>query len=159
MSVTVPLAQRCASENFCKSSMRWGPNGDEFLAFAIDEGGRTGISGIDAIHVACAIVAEAEELTTAERITKPMPGADGGKGDFRSPIRHPLRTLCLGTRNARFSGQKESPDCRVFQELFLPSVGTIKAGIAWRMVFLHQPDLFPIPTQARYTNSLQDPPW
>jgi hypothetical protein len=59
--------------------MRRGPSGDELLAFAIDEGGRTGISGIDAIHVACAIVAEAEELITAERITKPIPGADGGK--------------------------------------------------------------------------------
>ena len=39
---------------------------------AIDEGSRTGISGLDAVHVACAVVGEAAELITSEKSTKPI---------------------------------------------------------------------------------------
>ena len=53
------------------------PSGDDLLALAIAEGARTGISGIDAIHVACALVAEAQELITAEKPSKPINRAVG----------------------------------------------------------------------------------
>jgi predicted nucleic acid-binding protein len=66
-------------EDFFDSSEIHVPSSDELLALAIDEGGKTGISGIDAIHVACAVVAQAEELITAERSTKPMHRANGVK--------------------------------------------------------------------------------
>jgi predicted nucleic acid-binding protein len=42
------------------------------LAFALQHGCQTGISGIDAIHIACAVSAGAEELITSERSTKPI---------------------------------------------------------------------------------------
>jgi hypothetical protein len=64
-------------EKFFRSSTMRVPSSDELLAFAIEEGGRTGISGIDAIHVACALVAEAEELVTTEKATKPIHNARG----------------------------------------------------------------------------------
>lgn len=54
-------------------------NDDSLLALAINEGARTGISGIDAIHVACALVAGATELITSERSTKPIHRANGIK--------------------------------------------------------------------------------
>ncbi|MGB9459229.1 MAG: PIN domain-containing protein [Bryobacteraceae bacterium] len=66
-------------EEFFKNSMTRVPSSDELMTLAIDEGGRTGISGIDAIHVACALVAEAEELITTEKSTKPMHRASGVK--------------------------------------------------------------------------------
>lgn len=55
------------------------PSSDELLRLAIDEGGRTGISGIDAIHVACALAAGAEELITAEKRGKLIHQANGVK--------------------------------------------------------------------------------
>ena len=66
-------------DDFLKTSVTRVPSSDELLALAIDEGGKTGISGIDAIHVACAIVAQATELITAERNTKPIHRANGIK--------------------------------------------------------------------------------
>lgn len=66
-------------EDFFNSSKIHVPNSDDLLSFAIDEGAKTGISGIDAIHVACAIVAEAAELITSERVTKPIHRANGVK--------------------------------------------------------------------------------
>ncbi len=53
------------------------PSSDELLAFAIDEGGKTGISGVDAIHVACAVIGEAQELITTEKSTHPIHRANG----------------------------------------------------------------------------------
>ena len=50
---------------------------DDLLALALDEVAKTGISGIDAIHVACALVAGAQELITAEKTTKPIHRATG----------------------------------------------------------------------------------
>jgi predicted nucleic acid-binding protein len=64
-------------EEFFLSAVALIPATDELLAFAINEGGKTGISGLDAIHVACAVVAEAEELITAEKSTKPIHRANG----------------------------------------------------------------------------------
>lgn len=64
--------ERLFYEEFFTSSAVWVPSSDDLLALAIEEGGRTGISGMDAVHVACAIVANASELITAEKSTKPM---------------------------------------------------------------------------------------
>ena len=64
-------------EEFFERCTKRVPSSDELLALAIDEGGKTGISGIDAIHVACAIVAEAKELITTEKSTKPIHRANG----------------------------------------------------------------------------------
>ena len=64
-------------EDFFKRSKIHVPSSNELLAFAIDEGGRTGISGMDAIHVACAFLAQADEFITAEKSTKPIHRATG----------------------------------------------------------------------------------
>lgn len=48
------------------------PSSDALIAYALQEGCKTGISGIDAVHVACAAIAGAEELITTEGLTKPM---------------------------------------------------------------------------------------
>ena len=45
---------------------------DSLIEYALQEGCRTGISGIDAIHVACAAIAGAQEFITTEARTKPM---------------------------------------------------------------------------------------
>ncbi|MGB9486659.1 MAG: PIN domain-containing protein [Terriglobia bacterium] len=66
-------------EEFFKGSAIHVPSSNELLELAIDEGGRTGISGIDAIHVACAVVAQAEELITNEKSTRPIHRANGIK--------------------------------------------------------------------------------
>lgn len=71
--------ERLFYEDFFKSSKTHIPSNDDLLALAIDEGGRTGISGMDAIHVACAVVAQADELITAEKTTKPIHRANGVK--------------------------------------------------------------------------------
>lgn len=63
-------------EFFDRSSIHV-PSSDDLLSFAIDEGGKTGISGMDALHVACAVIAQAKELITAERSTKPIHRANG----------------------------------------------------------------------------------
>jgi predicted nucleic acid-binding protein len=64
-------------EDFFRRSLVHVPSSDQLLAFAIDEGGKAGISGIDAIHVACAVIAQAKELITAESSTKPIHRANG----------------------------------------------------------------------------------
>jgi len=66
-------------EEYFKSTSVQVPTSDALLAFAIDEGGKTGISGMDAIHVACALAAQAIELITSERATKPIHRANGIK--------------------------------------------------------------------------------
>jgi hypothetical protein len=66
-------------EDFFKSCITHVPSSDALLALAIDEGGRTGISGMDAIHVACAVVGSAEELITGERPESLINKANGIK--------------------------------------------------------------------------------
>lgn len=66
-------------EDFFKSSKIHVPSSDDLLSFAIDEGAKTGISGMDAIHVACAVIAQAKELITSEKPTKPIHRAIGVK--------------------------------------------------------------------------------
>jgi len=45
---------------------------DALIEFALEEGCKTGISGIDAIHVACAVLSGAQELITVEKANKPI---------------------------------------------------------------------------------------
>jgi predicted nucleic acid-binding protein len=59
-------------ETFFQSAIRHIPTSKTLLDTAMDLGCRTDVTGIDAIHVACAILAGAEELVTAERTTKPI---------------------------------------------------------------------------------------
>ena len=67
-------------EEFFRTNAIHVPSSDELLALAIDEGGKTGISGMDAIHVACALVAQAQEIITTEKTKKLMHRADGRNG-------------------------------------------------------------------------------
>jgi predicted nucleic acid-binding protein len=71
--------ERLFYEEFFKSTMIHVPSSNDLLALALDEGCKTGISGMDAIHVACAVVAEATEFITAEKSTKPIHRANGVK--------------------------------------------------------------------------------
>ena len=71
--------ERIFYEEFFKTSTTHVPSSDGLLALALDEGATTGMSGLDAVHVACALVADAEELITAERTTKPIHRAKGVK--------------------------------------------------------------------------------
>lgn len=66
-------------EQFFNGSAARVSSSDDLIAFAIEEGGKTGMSGLDAIHVACAVVAGADELITAEKSTKPIHRAAGIK--------------------------------------------------------------------------------
>jgi predicted nucleic acid-binding protein len=45
---------------------------DALLELAMEEACKTGISALDAIHIACAVFAGAEELVTSERSNKPI---------------------------------------------------------------------------------------
>lgn len=62
---------------FFEKSTIFVPSSDDLLALAIEIGGKTGVSGMDAIHVACAVVAQAQELITGEKITKPIHRTSG----------------------------------------------------------------------------------
>jgi len=64
-------------EDFFRRSSTHVPSSDALLEFAIEEGGKTGIAGMDAIHVAAAVVASAEELITGERPEKLINQAKG----------------------------------------------------------------------------------
>lgn len=59
-------------ETFFSTAIRHIPTSPSLLSLAMELGCKTGVTGIDAIHVACAIFAGAEELITAERRTKPI---------------------------------------------------------------------------------------
>jgi predicted nucleic acid-binding protein len=59
-------------ETFFRTAIRHIPTSKSLLDLAVELGCMTGVTGIDAIHVACAIFAGAEELVTAERLTKPI---------------------------------------------------------------------------------------
>ena len=58
--------------SFFNSAGQRVPSSDALIAYALQEGCKTGISGIDAVHVACAALAGAQELITTEGRTKPM---------------------------------------------------------------------------------------
>ena len=56
---------------FFASSLRV-PLSDAVIELAINEGCKTGITGMDALHIACAISVDAAEFITTEKPTKPM---------------------------------------------------------------------------------------
>jgi predicted nucleic acid-binding protein len=59
-------------ETFFRANIRCIPTSESLIQSAMEEGCNTGISGIDALHVACAVFAGAEEFITTEKITKPI---------------------------------------------------------------------------------------
>lgn len=48
------------------------PPSRELINLAFDEACATGMSGMDALHIAAAVFGGAKELITSERVTKPM---------------------------------------------------------------------------------------
>jgi len=59
-------------ETFFAMNVRCVPTSDALMTYAFDEACKVGISGIDAIHVACAVFGGAEQLITSEKKTKPI---------------------------------------------------------------------------------------
>ncbi len=57
---------------FQRLNARTIPTSVALMEFAMEEACRSGISGLDAIHVACAVFGGAEELVTSEKSTKPI---------------------------------------------------------------------------------------
>ena len=56
---------------FFASSLRV-PLNEGIIQLAMDEGCKTGIAGMDALHIACAVSVDAEEFITTEKPNKPM---------------------------------------------------------------------------------------
>jgi len=59
-------------ETFFRANIRCIPTSDTLISQAMEHGCATGISGIDALHIACAVFAGAEEFITVEKTTKPI---------------------------------------------------------------------------------------
>jgi hypothetical protein len=57
---------------FFSTTTRSIPTSEALLAYALDEACKTGIQGLDAIHIACAVFAGAEEFITSEKTNKPI---------------------------------------------------------------------------------------
>ncbi len=57
---------------FFRLNTRTIPTSVALLEFAMEEACRTGLSALDAIHIACAVFGGAEEIVTSERVTRPM---------------------------------------------------------------------------------------
>lgn len=59
-------------ERFFNRTTEWIKITDKLMLAAFDEASRTGLSGLDALHVVCARAAGADQLITTEKITKPI---------------------------------------------------------------------------------------
>jgi predicted nucleic acid-binding protein len=57
---------------FFRLNSRTIPTSPALLQYALDEGCITGISGLDAVHIACAVFAGAEEFITSEKHNTPI---------------------------------------------------------------------------------------
>lgn len=57
---------------FFQMNARTVPTSERLLAEALEEGCRTGIQGLDAVHIACAMFAGAAEFITSEKRDKPI---------------------------------------------------------------------------------------
>ena len=57
---------------FFATTTRSIPTSDALIKYALEEACKTGIAALDAIHIACAVFAGAEEIITSEKINKPM---------------------------------------------------------------------------------------
>jgi predicted nucleic acid-binding protein len=57
---------------FFTTTTRSIPTSEALLEYALEEACKTGIQGLDAIHVACAAFAGAEEFITSEKTNRPI---------------------------------------------------------------------------------------
>lgn len=57
---------------FFATTTRTIPTSQALLDYALDEACKTGIHGLDAIHIACAVFAGAEEFITSEKPSRPI---------------------------------------------------------------------------------------
>jgi len=57
---------------FFTTTTRSIPTSEALLEYALEEACKTGIHGFDAVHIACAVFAGAEELITSEKTNRPM---------------------------------------------------------------------------------------
>ncbi len=57
---------------FFKMNARSIPTSKALLDYALEEACKVGIQGLDAIHIACAVFAGAEEFVTSEKTGKPI---------------------------------------------------------------------------------------
>lgn len=57
---------------FFRFNARTIPTSTALLEYALAEGCETGIQGLDAVHIACAVFAGAEEFITSEKPTAPL---------------------------------------------------------------------------------------
>jgi predicted nucleic acid-binding protein len=57
---------------FFQFNSRSVPTSAALLEYALDEACSTGIQGLDAVHIACAVFAGAEEFITSEKHTTPI---------------------------------------------------------------------------------------
>ena len=59
-------------ELFFEGTTRSIPTSAALLAYALDEACKTGIHGLDAVHLACAVFAGAAEFITSEKTNRPI---------------------------------------------------------------------------------------
>lgn len=57
---------------FFTTTTRSIPTSEALLKYALEEACKTGIQGLDAVHIACAVFAGAEEFITSEKINTPL---------------------------------------------------------------------------------------
>lgn len=57
---------------FFATTTRTIPTSEALLEYALDEACKTGIHGIDALHIACAVFAGAKEFITSEKPGRPI---------------------------------------------------------------------------------------
>ena len=57
---------------FFATTTRSVPTSEALLRYAFEEACKTGISGLDAVHIACAVFGGAEEFITSEKIDRPI---------------------------------------------------------------------------------------
>ncbi len=57
---------------FFATTTRSIPTSEALLKYALEEACKTGIQGLDAVHIACAVFAGAEEFITSEKTNKPI---------------------------------------------------------------------------------------
>jgi len=57
---------------FFTGTTRTIPTSTALLDYALDEACKTGIHGLDAVHIACAVFAGAEEFITSEKTNRPI---------------------------------------------------------------------------------------
>lgn len=65
-------AEKDFYDAFFRINTRTIPTSVALLELAMEEACRTGLNALDAIHIACAVFAGAEELVTSEKNTKPI---------------------------------------------------------------------------------------